>query len=185
MFQKYCLFVYYFIRLPASEFMVVRSCYNFSFSSRIRRHKCWLQNGRVYAYHWKHKRCTIKMRHEYISSRFCARAFKRVVSNYFSSLSVYARNIIGWQNEHKTFCINHIFLIIFTLVWGETFPKWQGFSWIYSTSTKVGENLIAFDKSCCVRREERKVANKNQHRTFLEIYKNLFVEYIQSKISMS
>jgi hypothetical protein len=87
MFRKYCLFSYYFVRLPASEFMVVRSCYNFSFSPRI-------ANGinadckiGVYAYHWKHKRCTIKMWHEYLSS-WISNVFRerRVASNYFSSL---------------------------------------------------------------------------------------------------
>jgi hypothetical protein len=142
MFQKYCLLnVYYFVRLPASEFMAV-AVIIFP-SPRI-------PNGinadckiGVYAYHWKHKRCTIKMWHEYLSSKFQgSNVFswtQRVVSNYFSSLSCMRRISLGGKTrEYKAFRINHIF-IIFTLVRGEREikeeiqPKWQGFSWIYST----------------------------------------------------
>lgn len=133
MFQKYCLFVHYFVaRLPASEFMAVRSCYNFSSlaSSRIQASINADCKTGVYAYHWKHKRCTIKMRDEYLSSQSSRSNLSlRVASNYFSSL--HATNIIGWRgSEYKVFCVNHILLIIFTLA-GWNISKWQGFSRIY------------------------------------------------------
>ena len=69
----------------------------------------------VYAYHWKHKRCTIKMWHEYLSSKFPT-LFReqRVASNYFSSFSCMRHHWVVGTRKYKAFRINHIF-IIFTL----------------------------------------------------------------------
>lgn len=177
MFQKYCLFVHYFVaRLPASEFMAVRSCYNFSSlaPSRIQASINADCKTGVYAYHWKNKRCTIKMRDEYLSSQSSFRwgwraiIFRRCMR----------RISLGGRSENKAFCVNHILLIIFTLGGGGNFKMAGIFSNLLDLSwSESAGNLIAFCISC-----REKFLIKIRAEPFSDKYKNLFVEYIQSRM---
>lgn len=192
MFRKYCLFLYYFVRLPDSEFMVVRSCYNFSFPPRI-------PNGinadckiGVYAYHWKHKRCTIKMWHEYLSGK-TSNVFRerRVASNYFSSLFSCATSLGGSNDGKSIKHFNHIF-IIFTLRgrkrWGgggggrfiQNGRDFLEFIWFHGEWGEIlSLSAYLFPRNFAI--PHRKLIIKIRIESFLDVHKNLFVEYIQSE----